>query len=119
MDARTMNDLARRWILIWNDGDPRTLPLAEDFEHVSPFGTIRGRETYLEQVIAAAAENVTGLAVDDVIVGDGCAAVRYRYRAKREGMPEVAACDWLRFEGDKIAGVTAYFDPRAVIGEGE
>ena len=42
--------LAHRRIETSDRGAPSTLPLADNFVHVSPFGRIEGRERYLEIV---------------------------------------------------------------------
>ena len=40
--------LARPWIDGWNAGKPAEIPLAAEFVHSSPFGTVAGRDKYLE-----------------------------------------------------------------------
>jgi SnoaL-like domain len=99
---------ARTWILVWNDGDPRTLPLADDFAHTSPYGRIEGRETYLDTVIPQAKANVMQLTVEDVIAAGGKAVVRYRMAGPSGSA--TAACDWLEFVDDRIARVWSYYD---------
>ncbi len=47
MDAKT---LVREWFDKWDQGDFLNLPLADDFKHTSPFGTIDGKEVYLNLV---------------------------------------------------------------------
>ncbi len=42
--------LARAWIDGWNAGKPDQIPLAAEFVHSSPFGTVAGRDKYLEWV---------------------------------------------------------------------
>ncbi len=59
--------LAREWIEIWDRGEPRALPLADEFVHVSPFGRIEGRGRYLEVVEPIAAQNVASLHVEQII----------------------------------------------------
>lgn len=103
-----VEEQARNWILVWNDGDPRSLPLAEDFVHTSPYGTIRGRETYLDTVIPQAAESVVTLTVDDVVVAGTRAVVRYRMEGR--GGSVNPGCDWLEFVDDRLARVWSYYD---------
>jgi len=39
-----------QWFDCWNSGDIDNLPLADDFRHKSPFGTIETKARYLEIV---------------------------------------------------------------------
>lgn len=103
-----MEEQARNWILVWNDGDPRSLPLADDFSHTSPYGTITGRETYLDTVIPQAKQSVMRLTVDDVLVAGPRAVVRYRMEGS--GGSVTPACDWLEFTDDRLARVWSYYD---------
>lgn len=108
MDAAAIEDLTRRWITVWTDGDPFAFPLAADFEHTSPYGTIRGRDRYLETVVPAAKANVMTLTVESVIVSGDEGAVRYRMEGPSGGVTE--ACDWLRFERGALARVWSYYE---------
>lgn len=49
-DTMTPKDLVNQWFEKWTSGDYLHLPLADNFRHTSPFGTIDGKEKYLEQV---------------------------------------------------------------------
>ena len=42
--------LIKDWFKKWERGDFLNLPLAHDFRHTSPFGTIEGKENYLNLV---------------------------------------------------------------------
>jgi hypothetical protein len=45
-----VNKLVHKWFEKWNEGDFYNLPIAENFKHTSPFGTIDGKEAYLKLV---------------------------------------------------------------------
>ena len=49
MDIR---QLVKTWFDKWEEGDFLNLPVAEHFEHTSPFGTISGKQAYLDLVKA-------------------------------------------------------------------
>lgn len=108
MNEREVDRLTRQWILVWNDGDPTTLPLAPDFKHTSPYGHIEGRDRYLEWVLPLAKENVAELTVEDVLVSGNQSAVRYRNHLSSG--ETIRACDWLTFSDGKLAQVRAYYE---------
>lgn len=108
MNEKKIEQLSRRWILVWNDGDPATLPLAEDFRHASPYGVLEGREHYLEVVVPMARQNVAKLTIEDVLVSGSQSVVRYLV-AKPSG-ETMRACDWLEFSGDQLARVWSYYE---------
>jgi len=45
-----VKELVRAWYEKWEEGDFHNLPLAENFKHTSPFGTIDGKDEYLNLV---------------------------------------------------------------------
>ena len=101
--------LAREWGEIWNSGDPATLPLADDFVHVSPFGRIEGRERYLDIVRPMAAGNVASLTVHDVIGEGDRAAVCFSMETPNGA---VACCDWVIVVDGKIQSIHSHYDSR-------
>ena len=46
----TVEALVKDWFEKWEEGDFLNLPLAAQFKHTSPFGTIEGKENYLSIV---------------------------------------------------------------------
>lgn len=42
--------LTRKWFEIWDKGNFRDIPVHDDFQHSSPYGTVSGKATYLELV---------------------------------------------------------------------
>jgi ketosteroid isomerase-like protein len=108
MNEREVDGLTRQWILVWNDGDPATLPLAPDFQHTSPYGHIEGRERYLDWVLPLATKNVAKLTIEDVLVSGNQSVVRYQNRlASGETM---RACDWLTFSNGELTQVRSYYE---------
>jgi len=108
MNEHEVDRLSRQWILVWNDGDPTTLPLAEDFEHTSPYGRLSGRQHYLDTVMPMAKQNVSTLTIEDVLVSGNASVVRYQVKSPSgETMP---ACDWLTFRDGELASVRSYYE---------
>lgn len=99
--------LARAWIDGWNAGKPDDIPLAANFVHTSPFGTVSGREKYLDWVRPLAAKNVTSLKVVRTLAeGDECAI--WFEMGTPGGM--VRVCDWVQTRDGEIATVTSFYD---------
>jgi len=101
--------LARAWIEIWDRGDPATLPLADDFVHVSPFGKIEGRGKYLQIVQPMARDNVVSLDIRDVIEEGNRACVAFLMKTPSG---PVDCCDWVTVADGRIKSVHSYYDSR-------
>lgn len=106
-------ELAAGWIEAWArmDMDWLRQRLAPDFVHVSPFGRLEGRETYLETVEPLARKSVMELAVKEVIATEDQAAVWFQNRTP-EGVVET--CDWVRVEGGRIKEIRSFYDSALV-----
>lgn len=102
-------ELAVQWIEAWVRMDMEWLRqrLAPGFVHVSPFGRLEGRDSYLATVEPMARKSVMDLVVKDVIAGGNQAAVWFENRTPK-GVVE--SCDWVRVEGDRITEVRSFYD---------
>lgn len=102
-------ELARGWIEAWGRYDVQWLRerLAPDFVHVSPFGRLEGRDSYLETVEPMARKSVTKLEVKAVVAQGDQAAVRFENRTPK-GV--VDSCDWVRIENGRIREVHSFYD---------
>ena len=45
-----LKELVKDWFDKWKDGDFHNLPVTENFQHTSPFGTIDGKKQYISLV---------------------------------------------------------------------
>jgi hypothetical protein len=102
-------ELARLWIEAWMEMDMEWLRrhLAPDFVHVSPFGRLEGRDSYLATVEPMARKSVTELTVNEVIATGNQAAVWFENRTPK-GV--VQSCDWVRVENDVIKEIRSFYD---------
>ncbi|HSR50958.1 MAG TPA: nuclear transport factor 2 family protein [Acidobacteriota bacterium] len=68
----------KEWFDKWESGDFLDLPLSDTFKHTSPFGTVEGKETYLDQV-KANQDKFLGyrFEIHDALYGEDRACVRY------------------------------------------
>ncbi|MEM7114230.1 MAG: nuclear transport factor 2 family protein [Chloroflexota bacterium] len=91
------------WLDAFREKDISKLKLAEDFLHSSPFGEIKGRETYLALVRAnpQAFFSPTLTTIDVLDCGDKF-AVRYLVN----GNP---ACDCIYVRDGEIAEIYSYY----------
>jgi hypothetical protein len=78
-------ELAVGWIEAWVRMDLEWLRqrLASDFFHVSPFGRLEGRDTYLATVEPIARKSVVELTLKDVIASGSRAAVWFENRTPK------------------------------------
>jgi hypothetical protein len=45
-----VEELVTIWFKKWTDGDFLELPISKNFKHTSPFGTINGKQKYVQMV---------------------------------------------------------------------
>ncbi len=91
------------WFEAFRDKDISKLELAEDFVHSSPFGEIRGRETYLAMV-RENAETFFSRAIEIVDVFDCGDKLAVRY-----AVGGTQACDFFYLRDGRIARIHSYY----------
>ena len=99
--------LARAWIQGLIGGDPDDIPLSDDFVHTSPFGTIEGRDIYLEKIKPASEANVARLTILQTMGADDKAVIRIEMETPNGTIPCV---DWVTLRGDAIVRVHSFYD---------
>ena len=104
-------ELARVWIETWDRGDPDSLPLADGFVHISPFGRMEGKKSYLDTVRPMATENVASLQIEQVIAEGNRACIAFSMETPNG---PVACCDWVTVTGGEITSVHSYYDSRSL-----
>lgn len=108
------SEITAKWFKAWESGDYRSIPVTEDFRHTSPYGTIVGKQPYLD-LVSANEEKFLGHSFEfhDELYGDKSACVRYTARRKDFSL-EVS--EWYEFEGNLIKEIISYYN---IEGEGE
>jgi hypothetical protein len=106
-------ELAAGWIDAWTRMDMPWLQkhLAPDFVHVSPFGRLAGRDSYLATVEPMARKSVMELSIKGLVAEGGQAVVWFENTTPRGVIP---TCDWLRVEGSVIQEIRSFYDPSPV-----
>jgi hypothetical protein len=99
--------LARIWIEGWIAGKPDDIPLAENFTHSSPFGTVSGREKYLEWVKPLADKNVAALKILKTVGEEDEAAMWFEMKTPNS---VVQCCDWVQTKDGRIVAINSFYD---------
>ncbi len=99
--------LALEWINGWIAGKPDDIPLSSDFRHTSPFGTIQGRDDYLDTVRPMAAKNVVSLNIIRTLAGKDEAVIWFEMTTPHGPVP---VCDWVKTADGQIVAITSFYD---------
>ena len=95
------------WFEKWGKGDYKNLPLKDTFTHTSPFGSIKGKQNYLE-LVANNEEKFLGYSFDihDAIYAEGHGCVRY---TAIQGDFKLDVSEWYYLDGDLIKEIVSYY----------
>ena len=112
---KSTNELVKEWFDIWNNGDFENLPLSDDFKHTSPYGTIDGKEAYMN-LIEANKDKFLGnnINMKDEIYLEDRACVRYHI-SKGDFSMEVS--EWLYTDNGTIQHIFSYYNIEGEISE--
>jgi hypothetical protein len=107
MNKDQIEELVKHWFSCWETGQLHELPLAGNFRHTSPFGTIEGRQAYL----ALVKHNETkflgySFEIHDIIIGEDNACVRYT--GKQDDFT-LDVSEWYYVKNDLISEIVAYY----------
>jgi len=103
-----IEDLVHTWFELWGTGDFESLPLAEDFTHTSPYGTIHSKAEYL--ALASANRDVflgNTFEIHEMLFDEHIACIRYTMRSPT-GKLEVS--EWIYEEKGLIGKIIAYYN---------
>ena len=111
----TTRQLVTSWYARWDEGDYKALPLSDDFQHTSPYGTIEGRKTYLD-LVRANKDKFLGNEItilDELYESDrGCT----RYSLVNPAF-SMDVTEWFYIEDDRIRAILAYYNIEGEISE--
>ncbi len=104
-----VKEICAKWFDCWETGDFENLPISEDFEHCSPYGTIIGRDTYLDLVRANRAKFLENkIQIEDDIYFEDKAAFRYKIHNTAEHF-EMEVSEWIYVKDGLIQRIHAYY----------
>lgn len=99
--------LVKCWFEKWKEGDFYNLPVTDDFKHTSPFGTIHGKDKYVD-LVAGNKDKFLGYVfqLHDTIYFNDKACVRYT--AKQDDF-SLDVSEWYYIKEDLISEIIAYY----------
>lgn len=99
--------LVKKWFALWEAGDYAHLPLAENFTHTSPFGTIEGKAAYLG-LVAANPDKFLGyrFKLHDGLYEKSRACVRY---TALQNDFKLDVSEWYYVKDDLIESIVSYY----------
>ena len=105
MDLKT---LVQEWFSKWETGDFLNLPVTENFQHTSPFGTIDGKQAYLD-LVRVNQDKFLGYTfeIHDELYTDDRACVRYTARQGATFTLDVS--EWYYTKDGLIEKIIAYY----------
>lgn len=105
---KNTQELVKEWFEKWDAGDFMNLPLASDFTHHSPYGTINGRDPYLE-LVESNKDKFLGneINIHDELYEEKRGCVRYTIINKDF---EMVVSEWLYTENGFITEIYAYYN---------
>ena len=103
----SMKALVNTWFERWEKGDFLDLPVTDDFRHVSPFGTIEGRNAYMD-LVKANRDKFLGyrFEIHDGLYGEDKACVRY---TAVQDTFRLDVSEWYYARDGLIAVIVAYY----------
>ena len=108
-------ELVLNWFACWEDGRVHELPISEDFEHISPFGTIQGKDAYLDLVLKNK-DKFLGyrFEIHELLYEKEKACVRY---TALQGEFSLDVSEWYEFRNDEITRIRAYYHIGEILDE--
>lgn len=102
-----IKQLIHLWFTIWESGNYLELPISNDFCHTSPFGTIEGKENYID-LIKANEDKFLGYKFQllDEIYYEFKACVRY---SCTQNDFELEVSEWYEIKDSLISKIIAYY----------
>lgn len=99
--------LIHDWFQKWKTGDFSQLPISEDFIHTSPFGTINGKQEYLN-LVRSNKDKFLGydFVIHNEIYDSFKACIRY---TAIQGDFNLDVSEWHFFKNNLIQKVIAYY----------
>ena len=103
-----MSSLVKEWFEKWETGDFKNFPITENFSHTSPFGEIKGKDSYLA-LVSKNKDKFLGYSfeIHDSISNENYACVRYTAKQGQDFSLDVS--EWYYFKENQIDKVIAYY----------
>ena len=101
-------ELVKKWFTLWEDGNFEDLPLEDNFNHISPYGTINTKKAYLKMVEANRSAFLGGkFIIHDEVYDAKKACVRY---TMQKDSFEMEVSEWIYIGIEKIKEIVSYYN---------
>ena len=112
MDIKAISQL---WFEKWENGDFQNIPISENFEHTSPYGTIKSKEAYMN-IIHANIDKFLGhrFEIHDELYNKNKACIRYT--AIKENF-QLEVTEWHYAQNNLLHKIVAYYNIEGEISE--
>lgn len=103
-----IKEIVNKWFKCWEDGNYSQVPIEEEFKHTSPFGTIEGKQKYLD-LVRENEDKFLGykFKIHDTIYENEKASVRYTATQGKEFSLDVS--EWYYFKNNLISEIISYY----------
>ncbi|MGX1929050.1 nuclear transport factor 2 family protein [Flagellimonas sp. 2504JD4-2] len=103
-----MEKLVEQWFAKWREGDFLNLPITNNFKHTSPFGTINGKEAYIN-LVQENKDKFLGYVfeIHDALYESDKACVRYTAKQGQDFSLDVS--EWYYVKDGLIEEIIAYY----------
>nr|WP_279344003.1 nuclear transport factor 2 family protein [Gramella jeungdoensis] len=107
--------MIKEWFSKWEEGDFLNLPVSDNFSHISPYGTITGKDKYIE-LVETNKDKFLGhrFELHDELYGEERACVRYT-AIQDDFSLEVS--EWYYVRDGLIEEIVAYYNIEGEISE--
>jgi len=110
MNADDLHPVVAQWFECWRTGNMDELPIADDFSHTSPFGTIESKQAYLAIVEKNQKEFLgNSLTVTKQIKQDNHVCVQFEQSNANTGL-EMTVCEWYELDGNLIQSIRSFYN---------
>ncbi len=100
--------LVQTWFEKWETGDYLNIPVSDDFRHTSPYGTIDGKEAYINVIEANKDKFLNNhIEIKDELYHKDRACVRYTVS---QGDFSMEVSEWLYKEDGLIREIISYYN---------
>lgn len=112
-----MKQLVDLWFQKWDEGDFKNIPVTKDFKHTSPYGTVEGKEAYLN-LVEPNKDKFLGNEINlhDGLYEENKACVRYTITNNAVGFT-MEVSEWFYKKEDLIGEIIAYYNIEGEISE--
>ena len=104
----TSKRLVENWFEAWNTGNFYSIPVADNFKHTSPFGTIISKKSYLE-LVESNKDKFLGYEFEIIDTVYEAHKACVRYTAKQGSDFKLDVSEWYYIEDNLIAEIVAYY----------